>query len=128
MCRTANPAAALAILLREICEDIEVYTFNTTAKQVPARRGFALRDAIGHAGGGTTLGNALQQVKYGLGSERLIVITDEQSADTVGSPKANNNYMLNVASYQNGVGYGDWNRVDGWSEAVVNYIVQMEKE
>lgn len=126
--RRIDAAAALAILLREICEDVEIYTFNTSAKLIPARRGFALRDAIGQPGGGTTLGSALQQIKSGHGAERLIVITDEQSSDTVGSPKAKNNYMLNVASYQNGVGYGNWNRVDGWSEAIVNYIVQLEKE
>jgi hypothetical protein len=31
-----------------------------------------------------------------------------------------------VASYQNGVGYGPWTHVDGWSEAVVDYIVELE--
>lgn len=126
--RRIDAAAALAILLREICNDVEVYTFNDDAKQVPARRGFALRDAIGYTSGGTQLGNALQQINYGSGADRIIVITDEQSADRVGAPKAKNGYMLNVASYKNGVGYGKWNHVDGWSEAIVNYIVQLEKE
>jgi len=126
--RRIDAAAALAILLREISEDIEIYTFNDNAQIVPARRGFALRDAIGNPRGGTRLGNSLSQVKYGADADRLIVITDEQSADTVNTPKAKHGYMLNVASYQNGVGYGNWNRIDGWSDSIVNYIVQLEKE
>jgi 60 kDa SS-A/Ro ribonucleoprotein len=32
-----------------------------------------------------------------------------------------------VASYQNGVGYRDWTHIDGWSEAVVEYIFQYER-
>jgi len=27
-----------------------------------------------------------------------------------------------VASCNNGVGYGEWTRVDGWSESIVEYI------
>ena len=36
-------------------------------------------------------------------------------------------YMVNVASNQNGVGFGDWVRITGWSEAVVSYIHELEK-
>jgi 60 kDa SS-A/Ro ribonucleoprotein len=39
-------AAALAILLREICSDVRIFAFNKQSYDVPARRGFALRDAI----------------------------------------------------------------------------------
>ena len=31
-------------------------------------------------------------------------------------------YMVNVASAQYGLGYGPWTHIDGWSEAVVEYI------
>jgi 60 kDa SS-A/Ro ribonucleoprotein len=34
--------------------------------------------------------------------------------------------MINVANYKNGVGYGAWTHVDGWSEAVVEYIRALE--
>jgi hypothetical protein len=54
-----------------------------------------------------------------------VVITDEQSHDQVSAPKGKG-YVINVASYQNGVGYGPWTHVDGWSEAVVDYIVELE--
>jgi hypothetical protein len=30
--------------------------------------------------------------------------------------------MINVASAQNGVGYGDWTRIDGFSENVLAFI------
>ena len=36
-------------------------------------------------------------------------------------PKARG-YMLNVASYQNGVGYGEWTHIDGWSDSTIEYI------
>jgi hypothetical protein len=35
-------------------------------------------------------------------------------------------YVINVASNRNGVGYGEWTHIDGWSEAVVDYIASLE--
>ncbi len=119
--RRTDAAFGLAILLREIAEQVSVYTFSDNLVRVPARQGFALRDAL-HASqphNGTYLGKALEGIdeKY----DRLIVITDEQSHDAVPNPKARG-WMLNVASYQNGVGYGKWMHVDGWSDSVIEYI------
>lgn len=57
--------------------------------------------------------------------DRLIVITDEQAADSVPAPTATG-YVINVASYKNGVGYGKWMHIDGWSEAVIDYIREFE--
>ena len=34
--------------------------------------------------------------------------------------------MVNVASYQHGVGHGAWQRVDGFSEAVIDWIAASE--
>lgn len=59
---------------------------------------------------------------------RFIVLTDEQSNDEVGSPGCDKAYMINVAAFKNGVGYGKWTKIDGWSEAVIDYIIQSEKE
>jgi hypothetical protein len=36
-------------------------------------------------------------------------------------------YVINVASYKNGVGYGKWTHIDGWSESVVEYIRELER-
>jgi 60 kDa SS-A/Ro ribonucleoprotein len=35
--------------------------------------------------------------------------------------------VINVASYKNGVGYGKWTHIDGWSEAVIEYIRALEQ-
>jgi 60 kDa SS-A/Ro ribonucleoprotein len=120
-----DAAAGLAVLLREIAEEVSVYTFSDNLKAVPQRRGFALRDAIVHSQphGSTQLGKALQEMHESC--DRLIVITDEQSHDRVPAPRCRG-YVINVASYRNGIGYGAWTHIDGWSEAVIEYIRSME--
>jgi hypothetical protein len=86
----------------------------------------ALADAIRAATrmGGTQLGAAVSNVTK-LPHDRLIVVTDEQSADRVPEPKGVG-YMINVASNRNGVGYGKWLHIDGWSDAVVRFIAEHE--
>jgi 60 kDa SS-A/Ro ribonucleoprotein len=124
-----DAACGVAILAREICEDVVVYKFNTGIAVVPPRRGFALRDAITfQSGGGTNLGDAVHTVQVKESFDRLIVITDEQSADRVPNPKVKRSYMINVASNKNGVGYAPWVHIDGFSEAVVDYIKTYEEE
>jgi hypothetical protein len=124
-----DAAFGLAILLREIAEKVTIYTFSDNARRAPARRGMALRDALAHnqPNGGTFLGASLKQVDSEVreGYDRLVVITDEQSHDQVPAARGRG-YVINVASNQNGVGYGVWTHVDGWSEAVVDYIAELE--
>ena len=36
-------------------------------------------------------------------------------------------YVINVTSYKNGAGYGKWTHIDGWSEAVIEYIRALEQ-
>ena len=129
--RRIDAACALAILLRGICEDIQVATFSMRLAGVPPRQGMALRDAIvqSQPHSSTYLGEALQAVNASATYDRIIVITDEQSHDAVGGPKAGTRgYMLNVATSENGVGFGHWTRITGFSEAVVQYIQQLEAE
>lgn len=121
-------AAGLAILAREMFNDVEIFTFSEGTVQIPSRRGFGLRDAIQRSQphSGTDLGgavNAVAKIPY----ERLIVFTDEQSRSPVGNPrKGSNAYMINVASDKCGVGYGAWNHIDGFSESVLDYLVELE--
>jgi 60 kDa SS-A/Ro ribonucleoprotein len=129
----SDAAYGLAVLLREIAEKSAVYSFSDELVEVPARRGFALRDAIDKSQrhNGTYLGKAVEELhrraelnnseRY----DRLVVITDEQAHDTVPNPKGKG-YVINVASYKNGVGYGKWMHIDGWSESVVEYIRELE--
>jgi 60 kDa SS-A/Ro ribonucleoprotein len=30
--------------------------------------------------------------------------------------------VTNLASYKNGVGYGEWTHIDAWSESIVEYV------
>jgi hypothetical protein len=128
-----DAAYGLAVLLREIAEKVVVYSFSDELVEVPARRGFALRDAIDKSQrhNGTYLGKAVEELhsradrnpneRY----DRMVVITDEQAHDTVPNPPGKG-YVVNVASYKNGVGYGKWTHIDGWSEAVIEYIRELE--
>lgn len=121
----AEAACGLAILAREICDEVEIFTFSNEVVKVPPRRGFALRDAIinSQPHGGTYLGKAVTEIDRK--GDRLIVFTDEQSHDQVPEPRARGT-MVNVASYQHGVGHGAWTRVNGFSEAVVAWIAASE--
>lgn len=119
-------AAGLAILAREIFEDVSIYVFNNEATLVPSRHGFALRDVIGKSvSGGTETGAAVAKINQTVKYDRLIIFTDEQSHDKIPSPTGYG-YVVNVAANQNGIGYGEWRHVDGWSESVLDYIISSE--
>jgi 60 kDa SS-A/Ro ribonucleoprotein len=123
-----DAAYGLAVLLREIGEKVAVFSFSDALVEVPARRGFALRDAIdaSQRHNSTQLGQAVDELNRKHSCDRLIVITDEQAHDKVPAPKGKG-YVINVASYKNGVGYGKWTHIDGWSESVVEYIRTLEQ-
>jgi len=123
-----DAACALAMLLAEICEDFSCSTFSQALLSIPPRRGFALRDVIigSQPHGLTYLGAALKAAYKDVEYDRLIVITDEQSHDAVPDPDCKKGYMINVASNKNGVGYHAWNHIDGWSEACVDFIIELE--
>jgi hypothetical protein len=121
-----DAAAALASILN--CEDLRVFTFSDDVVEVPPRRGMAGIDSIANSqeNGGTLLGAAIQKMN-GIEHDRMIVITDEQSHDEVAEPASSLAYMVNVASYRNGVGYGGrWTHVDGFSENVIRFIAETE--
>lgn len=123
-----DAAYGLAVLLREIGEKVAVFSFSDRLVEVPARRGLALRDAIAasQSHNSTQLGQAVEELNSKHGYDRLIVITDEQAHDRVPGPQGKG-YVINVASYEHGVGYGKWTHIDGWSESVVEYIRTLDQ-
>lgn len=123
-----DAACGLAMLLREIGNG-QIFTFSNNLVEIPNRRGFGLRDAVVNSQphSGTQMGGAVQLINHKLNYDRLIVITDEQSASGVPDPKSNNSWVINIASARNGVGYGKWKHLDGWSEACVDYIQEFER-
>lgn len=126
----SDAACALAMLVREVCETSEVIVFGSTAGLIPPRRGFALRDAIknsGHSGG--TMTEYAKQLADTRKYDRLIIFTDEQSHTGLSKPLPGTRaYVVNVATYTNGIGYGQYNHIDGFSESTIDFIQQYEKE
>ncbi len=118
---------AAATLAAVVPGDVRLFTFSQEVVEVPARRGMAGVDAVvqSQPHGGTYLGAAVEAMN-GLKHDRLIVISDEQSHDRVPDPVARNAYMVNVASNRNGVGYGAWTHVDGFSETVLRFVREHE--
>ena len=123
-------AVALAMLLREICEKSEVIVFSDRAAKSPPRRGFALRDLVRNAvsiGGTNTEYGKREADKSGY--DRLVIFTDEQSHQALSNPlPGTKGYVINVATYRNGIGYGKWNHIDGFSESCIDFIQNLEAQ
>lgn len=124
-------ANALAMIGREACEDVYIYSFSNDVKVVPNRHGFALAEAINTSQDhrGTYMWKALNEVNS-KGYDRIIVVTDEQTQDSYSKSVLNGNvYIVNIASYQRGVGYNqNITHINGTSDRVFNYIEALENE
>ncbi len=122
-----DAAAALASIIHG---DLRMFSFADNVIELPPRRGMAGVDAIINSQqGGTRLFDAIQTINDKVPYDRLIVVTDEQDTGgafrTCPNPKGLG-YMINVASNKNGVGYGAWTHIDGFSENVLRWIVEHE--
>ena len=113
-----DAAYGLAVLLREIGEKVAVFSLLRTTWS-RCRRVVASPCATQSMQSQPHGAHVPRQGRGGVERskeryDRLIVITDEQAHDTVPAPKGKG-YVINVASYKNGVGYGKWTHIDGWS-------------
>lgn len=147
-----DAAAALAILARGLCADVRVYAFNNKAYEVPSRHGFALRDALAATQGDASCGGLAVEAANRDGYDRIVVLTDGQchymtkpgsrtrsgllaggqylsgnAQDVSPAPLSAKAYMINVATHQNGIGYGPWVSIDGWSERVFDFVAEAER-
>jgi hypothetical protein len=128
-------AISLAVLLREVCKDVKLYTFNQDLHEIPAHRGFALRDYIlKNFGGGTSMWDAIRRAANVRKNDVMVVITDEQTMDSGRYADANAGLLviINVASYEHGVGYENGVvHISGWSDSVISWLreyLKKEKE
>ncbi len=123
-----DAACGLAVMFRELCEDLKIFSFSEHIKQIDGERGFALSSSLSRSqdGSSTLLGKAVDFVNANFVYDRIVVVTDEQSADNLPEPAANG-YIINVASAKRGIGYDRWFHIDGWSYSVFKYIDLMEK-
>lgn len=121
-------AAGVAVIVRELCDHARVHVFSDRMVQAPSFKGLALANAIKGLvpATSTLLGAAVRELNK-QPYDRIIVITDEQSHDAPPAPKGKG-YVINVDSNKNGVGYGPWEHIDGWSDRVLDYIRATESE
>ena len=137
-----DAAASLAAIMPG---DVRMFTFSDALVEVAPRRGMAGVDAVlrSQVHNGTKMFDAIAALNAQVQYDRLIVITDEQAAHPATGfgwggteqstlkvcpdPKVRG-YMINVASAKNGVGYGKWTHIDGFSEQVIRFIREVEAE
>lgn len=132
-----DAAAALASIING---NVTTITFSDQLVEVPPRKGMAGVDTImrSQQHSGTRLFESVDAVNRQKDYDRIIVITDEQAFGAQGGyqrgvsglpdPKPGaKGYMINVASNKNGVGYGKWIHIDGFSENVIRYVVESEQ-
>ena len=129
-----DAAIGLAILLKFLCKDIVIYTFSSDLVKIDNDyTGFNLGDKINKSQhhGGTWLGRAVRDVvKRESNFDRMIVITDEQAHDYIDTklPENSKGYIMNVAAYEHGIDHDEqWLRITGFSESVIDYMVEAEK-
>jgi hypothetical protein len=124
-----DAAAALASLIHG---DVRMFSFSDNIVEVPPRRGMAGVDTLlrSQRHNGTELAAAVATINAKVPHDRLIVITDEQSTSyrPVPAPVTSKAYMINVASNKNGVGYGKWTHIDGFSESIFRFIHEAERD
>lgn len=138
-----DAAAAMAVLVREICERATIWAtagaYEHKTAQLPNVRGFGLAQSIRDApnylgGGGIFTRQCLEFVKSEMRGEvpdRIVVFSDSQDCDRGGSlpqPFGRNNYIVDVSSHSRGIGYaGVWTaEIAGWSEHFMDYVLAME--
>lgn len=132
-----DAAAALAAIVP--AEAVRVFSFSSNLVDCGTATGLVGIDQIkaSQPHSSTRLFESVQTLNERFDYDRLIVITDEQATYTYSAgdtdrfppPRAGaKGYTINVASAKNGVGYGKWTHIDGFSENVLRYIAAVESE
>lgn len=108
-----------------------VVAFGTSAKEIPPLQGLALSEALRRLdiGYGTNAHLAVQIVNSMKPvPERIIVISDEQVTQNLPNPLSEKAYVINVAPYKQGIGYGTYKKIDGFSASTLDFIREVERD
>ena len=125
--RRIDAACALASIING---DVRMFSFSNRMVEVPPRRGMAGVDALtrSQSHGGTELYRSVAEAQK-FPHDRIIVITDEQASQGARvNPVVDKAYMINVSTEKHGIGYGAWTHIDGFSENVLRWIHEFEKQ
>ncbi len=143
--RRLDAAAALAMLVREVSENVVIYATAGSdsarthqTKLIRGRRGFALRDEIIKAaqtlGGGGIFLKQVMDYTYlqEKDADRVICISDSQDCDLVNKPDSakaygKKNYLMDISCEKNGIGYNKFTVINGFSESLIDYIQMSEQ-
>lgn len=124
-------ACGLAMLFRELSDKITICSFSDKLVIVPARRGFALKDAIHNSQrhSGTDIKSALDEFyAKNIDFDNLIIITDEQYNTQPYFKKDKFNCVINVGCYENGLKYSkEILTINGFSDNIVTYLAEYLK-
>jgi len=132
-----DAAVALAVLARQACGRADVWSFSEKlvlcSEAGEEHRGFVLVDRIvGSQAHRNTYARAAVAALHGHygkeQSERILVITDEQSTDgELGAVPAKRGYVMNIATDARTLaGSERWVSISGWSAHVLNWIAEHE--
>ena len=139
-------AVSMAIMAREVCEDVTIYAtggndwaYTHKTGLVPSHRGFGLINPIKGmqhtlGGGGIFTRQCLEYIYEQERGEvdRIIIFSDSQDCDKpakrVPRPFGKTNYIVDVSNNTHGVNYdGIWTaEISGWSENFIPFIFAME--
>lgn len=140
-----DAAAALSILVKGLSEECVVYATagsdyarKAKTEKLADKKGFALSDAIHKSyqrlgGGGIFLKQCVEYAEREQGkADTLIVISDSQDTSGDDSPKrvvpfGKFNYMMDISCHRHGIAYQKFTVLNGFSEALVDYVVEEEK-
>lgn len=137
-------ACSLAILTKELCEDVSVYASSTTTELVPSYyRGLGLKDRLVETCRNSLLGcRGIYTAKMlkaagaehvwrnegtlSVCADRVIIFTDcDDHGESSGKDApilAKETYVINVAGNDCTYAKGKFNVIGGWSENVLDYI------
>lgn len=107
-----------------------VVAFGSEAREIQPIPGMGIAQALQNAGVGHATNahlailivNSMKPMP-----DRVIVITDEQISSGLPKPSPNRAYIINVAPYRNGIGYGQYTKIDGFSPATIDFIREAER-
>lgn len=131
-----DAASALAMMCSEVCENVDVFSFSNQLVKVRPVPGFALNAALKSSqhNGGTATVEAMNALNRHDSYDRVIIFTDEVANGPYGNvlpnPKGGRGYVINVSAGKQALEYKDdskWMHITGFSEAVIDFIQEVEK-
>lgn len=125
----AQAAQILAVIAREIFENVSIYVFAEDFVTIPPiPRGIALANAIRTCtSGGKNLNAAIDVAGEREDYDRLIVITDEQTGGAIRPPNPETiAYLINLAAIEYSVSYDRFVKIEGFTERVFQFIQRLE--